>query len=201
MLCSWPDGNQTALDSIYLQPAEMWWRLINPKWINPANVDEKKGGGPIHVMERLRSASKFLKSIETTFHPTTYASYCASVEQASYGEIVFKAVDFDARVLSRSKDNPPWLNPTDWRLVFEKGEGELLVQAGPHKLKLVLQAPSDAGDQTVPSMRSASHIKGTLFEHAGDGYEHQGSYANPQVLASLMYSLVQIAKKADWKPS
>lgn len=88
-----------------------------------------------------------------------------------------------------------------WQLIYEKGDGELTVQAGRRQIVLKLQSACNAGDQTVPSKRSASHIKGTLFEHGGDGYEHQGSYANTQVLASLLYSLVQIAKKADWKPS
>ena len=44
-LWSWPRNDETALDSIYLQPADAWWRLINPSWINPANMEEEKGGG------------------------------------------------------------------------------------------------------------------------------------------------------------
>ena len=200
VMCSWPDGKQTALDSIYQKPNQMWWRLINPDWVNPARVKDDEGGGVDNVMKRLRKANTFLESIATTFHPVTYASYCASAKQASYGEIVFEA-DLDARILSRKGDDPPWADPSTWRLLFEKGDGKLVVQAGPHKLTLVLKAAGEAGDQTVPSKRSAAHIRGTLFEHAGDGYEHQGSYANPQVLASLLYSLVQIAKKADWGPT
>ncbi|MFC0135888.1 hypothetical protein CR105_01010 [Massilia eurypsychrophila] len=63
-----------------------------------------------------------------------------------------------------------------------------------------LQPASAAGDETVPSGRSAKHIKGTLFTHGqqGVGYEHQNSYAEPEVLASMLYSIVQIAKLARW---
>ncbi len=199
VLCSWPGNDQTALDSIYLQPKELWWRLINPDWINPARVSKENGGGLKNVMDRVSAASKFLSSIEATFHPVTFASYCASAKQASYGEIVFKA-DFDARIFGRGGEDPPWVNPLTWRLLSDEGDGNLMVQAGARQIALKLQAACDAGDQTVPSKRSAAHVKGTLFEHGGDGYEHQGSYADPNVLASLLYSLVQIAKKAEWKP-
>ncbi|WP_426197214.1 esterase/lipase family protein [Massilia sp. DWR3-1-1] len=201
VLRSWPKENETALDNIYLKPNENWWRLINPNWINPANIRETDGGGLANVMDRLREASKFLKSIESTFHPVTFASYCASPKQASYGEIILKATDLDARSFGRKDQDPPWLDPSTWRLISEKGDGKLIVQAGPRQIMLELQKACDSGDQTVPSKRSAAHIKGTLFEHTGDGYEHQGSYANIQVLASLLYSITQIAKKADWKQS
>lgn len=199
VLRSWPDGNDAALDSIYLQPHEKWWRLINPDWVNPARVEERLGGGISQVMKRIKDASAFLHSIETTFHPVTFASYCASLSQASYGEIVFKATDLDARAYARDGKSPDWLEPTSWRLLSDAGDGKVTVRGGNRKINLELQSACDAGDQTVPSKRSASHIKGFLFEHGGAGYEHQGSYAAPEVLASLLYSLVQIAKKADWK--
>ena len=42
-----------------------------------------------------------------------------------------------------------------------------------------------------------------LFRHGTtemrNGYEHQNSYADPNVLASMLYSIVQIAKKAKWE--
>jgi hypothetical protein len=199
VLRSWPDENESALDSIYLQTNKNWWRLINPDWVNPGNVSEGKGGGLDNVWTRLRQASAFLKSIETTFHPVTYASYSASPKRASYGEVVFKAVDLDARSFSRDGEDPPWLDPRTWRLVADSGNGKLTVHGGIRDISLELQPASDAGDETVPSKRSAARIKGFLFEHGGDGYEHQGSYSAPQVLASLLYSLVHIAKKADWK--
>lgn len=71
---------------------------------------------------------------------------------------------------------------------------------GGRVMTLDLQPATAAGDQTVPADRSACHIKGVLFEHGknGNGYENQGSYADPQVLASLLFSVVQIAKTAKW---
>lgn len=200
VLCSWPRGSDTALDSIYLQPPQAWWRLINPDWINPGNVSDKKGGGLKNVYQRLRDAYQFLGSIEKTFHPVTYASYCASTKQASYGEIVFKAefsgpIDFD-----RDGRPTPFPPPHTWKLLSDDGKGMLVVKAGLRDIALRLQPAAESGDQTVPSERSACRINGNVFEHGkeGKGYEHQGSYADSQVLASLLFSIVQIAKTAKW---
>jgi hypothetical protein len=200
VMWSWPRGADTALDSIYLQPPGAWWRLINPDWVNPGRVLEEDGGGLNKVKQRLESASKFLKSIESTFHPATYASYCASPEQASYGEIVFKASLTGGSYVGPDGRFLPMPSPETWVLLSDDGKGKLTVKAGPRILTLELQPAAEAGDQTVPSGRSARHIKGTLFEHGrdGKGYEHQGSYADPQVLASLLFSVVQIAKTAKW---
>jgi hypothetical protein len=200
-LWTWPREKQTALESIYIQPDSAWWRLINPQWVNPGNVTKKLGGGVNKTYERLTNAAEFLKSIETTFHPSScYASYCASQEHLSYGEVVFKPVYVteSATMAALKSTLPP---PESWQLLSDNAKDTLIVQAGHHTLTLKLQPPCDAGDETVPSHRSARHIKGILFAHGeakGRGYEHQDSYSDPQVLASMLYSIVQIAKKAEW---
>ena len=54
----------------------------------------------------------------------------------------------------------------------------------------------------MPAARSAKHISGKLFVHGetkGKTYEHRNSYADRDVLASLLYSIVQIAKTAKWE--
>ena len=190
-LASWPSEKQTALEHIYLQPEKAWWRLLNPLWVNPGNVNEKAGGGMEKVKKRIKEASNFLHSIENTFHSNTFASYCASPNRQSYGDIVFKVISDVYRPL------PP---PETWTLFSDDAKGKLTVKAGHETLTLQLQPASAAGDETVPSNRSAKHINGTLFTHGaeGKGYEHQNSYADPQVLASMLYSIVQIAKTARW---
>jgi hypothetical protein len=90
--------------------------------------------------------------------------------------------------------------PESWKLLSDDAKGTLKVQAGNRELVLSLQSPSAAGDETVPAERSARQINGTLFVHGrqGKGYEHQDSYSDQQVLTSMLYSLVQIAKTAKW---
>lgn len=171
-------------------------------WVNPANDEENEGGGLEKVYKRIESAYEFLQSIEKTFHPTAfYASYCASAEHLRYGEVVFKPV-YVTESAAMAALNSPLSPPESWRLLSDNAKDSLIVQAGNHKLTLKLQPPSAAGDETVPSSRSARHIIGTLFAHGvskGRGYKHQDSYADPQALASMLYSIVKIAQTAQWE--
>ena len=93
ILWSWPQEGQNALDSIYLRPSSNWWRLINPMWVNPANIPHEKGGGLKNVTQRIKDAFAFSHSIEKYFHKQTYASYCESKDYLSYGEVIFKVTD------------------------------------------------------------------------------------------------------------
>jgi len=196
---SWPGENGSVLESIYLKPADVWWRLINPLWVNPGNVSKKDGGGLAAVIKRLTMASEFIEDIKTTFHPTScYGSFCSSSERLSYGEVVFKVTDpdvWDSRNIR--------LSPVEtWKLLSDDAQGTLKVQTASRVLTLALQRPTAPGDETVPAARSAKLITGKLFVHGetkGKSYEHQNSYADKDVLASLLYSVVQIAKTAKWE--
>jgi hypothetical protein len=193
---SWPRDNASALESIYLQPADRWWRLINPKWVNPGKLIS---GDIAVVMNRLKEAAAFVEDIKTTFHATScYGSFCSSSERLSYGEVVFKVTDpevWDSRNIR--------LSPVEtWTLLSDDAQGTLKVQTASRVLTLVLQPPAAPGDETVPAARSAKQIAGKLFVHGetkGKSYEHQNSYADQDVLASLLYSVVQIAKTAKWE--
>jgi hypothetical protein len=196
---SWPQANENALRSIYLQPQKNWWRLINPDWVNPAHARYVDGGGIEHVQQRLINATGFLDSIESTFHPTSsYASFCASEKHKSYGDLVFRVIDPEVS---------DWRNISlpaaeTWELLTDDKKGRLTVRAGERILTLVLKSPEAAGDETVPAERSASKIAGTLFSHGSteeNSYEHQNSYGHPNVLTALLYSIVKIAGTAKWQ--
>lgn len=196
---SLPGKEGSALESIYLQPADKWWRLLNPDWVNPGRVNEKNGGGITAVGRRLKEAAAFIEDIRTTFHQTQcYGSFCSSSERLSYGEVVFKVADREIWDF-RNSALPPVEN---WKLLSDDARGALKVQAGARVLTLMLQPPAAPGDETVPAERSAKHIAGKLFVHGqakGKSYEHQNSYADRDVLASMLYSIVQIATTATWE--
>jgi hypothetical protein len=195
---SWPEASESALKSIYFQPSKNWWRLVNPDWVNPAGVAGKDGGGMDKVRRRLVNATRFLDSIERTFHPVnSYASFCASEEHKSYGDLVFKVMNpevNDCRNIS--------LPPADtWELLTDDKKGTLTVRAGGRVLTLQLQSPDATGDETVPAERSGRKILGTSFQHGKareTGYDHQNSFAHPNVLTAMLYSIVKIAATAKW---
>lgn len=202
-LAIWPnaDKKETALDNIYLQPKDAWWRLINPDWVNPGNQKTEQTTNVDvpwikDVQDRVKAASKFLHSIEKTFHPVTYASYCASPERRSYGEIVFAVTG------GLDGADPSSLPPSEtWKLLTDDGKKILTVQAGDRTLTLTRQPAAAAGDETVPSDRSAQRMPVKRFVHGRDnsGYEHQDSYKDPMVQASALYAIVQIAKTDKWE--
>lgn len=195
---SCPSNGQSALDAIYLQPPSRWWRLVRPDWVNPGRVSELNGGGIDAVNDRLAKASEFVEDIRTTFHPSNcYASFCSSSERLSYGDVTFKIADPEVWNFRNIK----LPSVESWKLIEDDGLGTLKVQAGSRVLTLKLQPPISSGDETVPASRSASKLKGKLFVHgetAGKSYEHQNSYADRDVLGSMLYSIIQIAKTAKW---
>ncbi|APW38761.1 hypothetical protein RD110_17400 [Rhodoferax koreense] len=200
-LASWPDmrtdAPQTPVEAIYTQPADAWWRLINPKWVNPGNPLKIKFIDAVDkAYKRLKAAYKFSNTIEKTFHPNTYASWCASSNRKCYGTVVFRVI------AGLETDNgTPLPAASTWTLLTDDGLKTLTVQAGSRVLTLQRQHAAEAGDETVPSERSARHIvSDNCFEHGIDksGYEHQNSYADGQVAASTLYAIVQIAKNDKW---
>lgn len=196
---SLPRNGESALASIYLRPTDKWWRLINPDWVNPGRVKNLDGGGIDAVIRRVKDAATFVEDIRTVFHPTnSYGSFCSSLERPSYGEIVFKVADREIWN-ARNTNLPP---VESWKLLNDDAKGTLKVQAGTRVLTLTLQPPTAPGDETVPAERSARQIAGKLFVHGeikGKSYEHQNSYADRDVLASLLYSIIRIAKTAKWE--
>ena len=201
-LWSWPREGATALDAIYLQPANAWWRLINPEWINPAKIEEKNGGGLMEVNRRLKNAFEFLESIKDTYHSLTYASYCASPKRLSYGNVTFKVIDGLNNEIPYTKEKNKSLSPEKWILKVDNAKNELVVQNGSQKIRLMLMPANAAGDDTVPSKNLEKCFnKERLFIHGtkdGTDYGHQDSYSNPNVLSSMLYSIIQIAKTAKW---
>lgn len=195
----------SATKSIYTQPNQVWWRLFNPLWVNPAHPDVELGEVIKGTNYRIAQATKFQNDIALSFHPVTYASYCASPTQKSYEQVVWKVESYannhhgQPAAMSAQDYGPP----ESWQLYMEDGKGRLVVQTRTGgKLSLKLQGPSAPGDGTVSAARSAEKTGGIKFMHGSGNntatYNHQDSYADPQVLASTLYALVKIANKATW---
>jgi hypothetical protein len=54
---SFAGNSGSALESIYVQPPDAWWRLVNPNWVNPGRVKKADGGGIDAVVKRLKEAT------------------------------------------------------------------------------------------------------------------------------------------------
>ncbi|TDF58121.1 hypothetical protein E1J61_35640, partial [Cupriavidus sp. L7L] len=177
------------LYDIYTRNPQFWWRLFNPDWVNPAEKKYNKSDPYAKAKQRIADAQDFHKDIKDLYHPITYASYGVDPSQRCFGAITYRV---NATELSRFGD------PLSWKIVREDGEGRIVVRAeNGHSLQLRLEPPIDAGDQTVASDASASRIRGAMVFRQ-TGYEHQSSFNDDKVLASLLYSIVKIANTAPW---
>ena len=173
---------------IYGRNPKEWWRLLNPEWINPA-LKKYEGVTPYQMAkERILFAQRFHTKIKNLYHPTTYASYGADPLQKTYGSVTWRADTFD---LAAHGD------PLTWTLESEDAKGSIVVRTQGKKLLTLNLAPAEeSGDQTVPAKASAEWVGGTHFRQSG--YDHQNSYNDDKVLASLLYSIVKIANTATW---
>lgn len=192
-----------SLMEIYLQGDGKWWRLFNKDWINPAGKKYIKTSSWEMMQKRVLDAQNFHDKIKDTFHANTYASYGTdtTTQNLTYGTVTYKVES-----LSNSyEDNSSFTAiergaPLTWKIISEDGKGDLIVMStGKRKFKLKLLPPKDAGDGTVPTDYSAAKVKAKMhFKQTG--YDHQGSYHNDLVLASMLYSVVKIANTAEgWK--
>jgi pimeloyl-ACP methyl ester carboxylesterase len=198
-----PQTDGMPLREIYLQGDGKWWRLFNEDWINPAGKKYKKSSAWEMVKKRVFNAQRFHDKIKDTFHANTYASYGTDTTEnnLTHGTVIYK-VDSLSNDLNdiASSMSPGRGAPSTWEIISEDGKGDLIVMsAEKRKFKLKLLPPKDAGDGTVPSDYSAAKVKAKIcFKQTG--YDHQGSYHNDLVLASMLYSVVKIANTAEgWK--
>jgi pimeloyl-ACP methyl ester carboxylesterase len=193
----------TPLNDIYLQSSDNCWRLINPDWINPAGRRYENSTAWKMVQKRIFKAQEFHDKIKDTFHANTYASYGTDTadKNLTYGNVTYKVdpLSNDPNDIA-SSTSPGRGAPSTWKMISEDGKGDLIVMsAEKRKFKLKLLPPKEAGDGTVPAEYSAAKVKASIhFKQTG--YDHQGSYHNDLVLASMLYSVIKIANSAEgWK--
>jgi hypothetical protein len=87
-----PSGPESdALSCIYNVDEQKWWRMINPKWIDPADKYIKKKKDPVkETRDRIERALTFHQKIHSIFHSTTYAHYGNDPNRPSFGRVVWQ---------------------------------------------------------------------------------------------------------------
>ena len=67
-------------------------------------------------------------------------------------------------------------------------------------ISVTLLPATEPGDQTVPLHSAEQQLYSGKFKgiFRQTGYDHQGSYQNPNALHSTLYSLVRIAHTMTW---
>jgi pimeloyl-ACP methyl ester carboxylesterase len=199
-----PDG--TVVDVAHLQPNniydfyrnyEVWFRVIDPGLADPAKKFKKfQGGVKIAIDSAVAQAEKFhTKILDTYYHPNTYAYYGADEEKRSFG--VFRWVTEEQHALTEPLNK-----------ILPAGKSGDVVSGGRyifmpdvfkspvHSLLFTPGEQDTSGDGTV-SQQSGDGPRGKVRRiFRTTGFDHQGSYANEDMLKLTHHLICKIVQEA-----
>ncbi|WP_374594551.1 esterase/lipase family protein [Aquabacterium sp.] len=189
---------------------DKWYRLINEEWVNPANA---KDSSIKSTIRKLHLAQEFHQDIGTTYHPSTYLSYGADLQQKAWGEVTWqtsKAPLLHGGLVQQLglEDLHVEGAATGWQTDFDDGDGCIVLRDGlpqhaGQRFSAAIAKPAQSGDGTVPAERSAQdpvRQGKARIAYQQTGYDHQASYGNDAVLSSTLHAVCKIALQAfTWK--
>jgi pimeloyl-ACP methyl ester carboxylesterase len=174
-----------------------WYGLLREDWINPAA--RRKGASFRDSCKLLDGAKAFHNAIAETYHDHSYAHYGADPNRPAWHNVVW-TIDSKAKI----QDVETCFIGADsgqGRLQLTNSKSPSKDQVTYPSAEVLMQGPTDPGDQTVP-LHSAEHqLRSGKFRgiFRQSGYEHQDSYKDERALHSTIYSLARIAQTMTWK--
>ncbi len=166
----------------------------------PSNIPRKSPTDKYD--ERIDEVQKFHEAISKKYPGPAYAHYSADSTKPSWETVHWQGASLgNSLLLAVARDNH---------------NGELRLGSGGSVSTVRFAPASEPGDGTVPttsgaapgqtdvkaSFRQGNQGKGAhnKLDKKGKvtGYEHQDSYNDPRAQWATLYSVIQIAQKADW---
>ena len=169
-----------------------WYRLINPTLADPANkYQEYRAGVKEAIRTAIATAEKFHRVLGDYYHPNTYAFYGDDQHKRSFGQVrwIARQQAGSATVVTAANVGAArFLNHTalGQRRVRMEGKAELLFE---------LEQQDARGDGTVPHQSGAGPIGKVKQVFATRGYDHQGSYNDPDMLMLTLRLIVKIVQE------
>jgi len=175
---------------IYLQK-EPWWRLVDPKLIDPSRNQDDPWG---FYKNTIKEVSKFHYRMGTTYHPQTYAHYGADTKKYPvWGDLIWHS----GTGAGISQADLLAAKPAE-------GSNPVTVFAG-QTLRFSIVDPEDMGypqpgDGTVPACSGeAPNVQGggnVKQSFRLTGFEHQGAYDNHAVQQATLYAIGMLLQQA-----
>lgn len=199
------------------QRTDVWWRLVNPEWLNPAGLEMPSAYFVGQFQAAIAKAKKYHDELanDDGFHPETYGHYSTDRRHPAWGELTMEvsaSVMYEAPspvtygvgglgpmyVPPRRIDLPNKAlhgAPGSWRIMQHDAIDELLlVDAQGGEMRARIRSKSDPGDATVPSDASAAGIDriSKLICRHPRGYAHDASYQDDRVRLSVVDAVARI---------
>lgn len=169
-----------------------WYRMINPALADPAGKHRKKPGGVEKaIKEAIGTAEAFHRSLGDYYHPNTYAFFGDDQEKRSYGQVRWVASQQAGSAIAVTPGNISAAHfvshsATGQRRVRVEGKTDMLFE---------LEHQDARGDGTVPHQSGTGPNGKVKQVFATRGYDHQGSYNNPEMLMLTLRLIVKIVQE------
>lgn len=170
-----------------------WYRLINPALVDPVGkYDKRKAGGVEKVIKAaIDKAEQFHKTLDTYYHPNTYAFYGDDNGKRSFGQVRWVAQLQSGSETAMTASNvaaAQYLGHTQdgGRFVLVEGKTELHFQPEPQDTR---------GDGTVPHQSGEGPAGKVKQVFATRGYDHQGCYNCPDMILLTLRLIAKIVQE------
>jgi pimeloyl-ACP methyl ester carboxylesterase len=175
----------------FYRDMQSWYRLIDPKLSDPAQKFRNEQGAKDAIRKVIESVEQFHReTLDTYYHPNTYAFFGADPDHKSFGAVSWVARDSGAGAV---------FTDANLRSAVSVGYGETWSREvrveGKTTLNFVPALQDCAGDGTVPQ-QSGIGPKGKVrqvFEMRG--FDHQGAYKNEGVLLLTQHLIVKLVQE------
>lgn len=164
-----------------------WYRVINPDLADPAN--NCSGEVNARIDEAVLQAERFhTEVLGSYYHPNTFAFYGDDVQQQSVSGCRWLASTLQG-TLSRE------LLAKGKYLSHVASGARNVALAGGATLNFSLNEQYAAGDGTVPRLSGAGPSGKVLRLFQTQGYDHQGSYNNTDILYLTQHLIAKLVQK------
>jgi hypothetical protein len=171
---------------------QSWYRLVDPALADPAGKYQgKKGGVETAIIKAIDTAERFHSLfLGDYYHPNTHAFYGADRDHPSFGQVSWIGVKESGLSTVLTPASVAGARPS-----VSYKEGGRLVDVDPECSVLFKPAPGDArGDGTVPQQSGAGPVGKVKQVFETQGYDHQGSYNNDDMLMLTLRLIAKIAQ-------
>jgi pimeloyl-ACP methyl ester carboxylesterase len=158
---------------------KFWFRPIDPDLADPADKYSKRGEGVRPAIKAaINAAESFHRALGEYYHPDTYVFYGDDRDQLAYGQVRWVALQPAGVTTALTPAN---LTAAQYIGLSNTGQRRVLVE-GETELRFSPDQQDARGDGTVPHQSGAGPAGKVKQVFATEGYDHQGSYNNEQML-------------------
>jgi pimeloyl-ACP methyl ester carboxylesterase len=199
-LLSRVNNKDVARDIVHLPPEnsydlyrdmDSWYRMVDPALCDPANKHKAKSGVKGAVLEAIDKAENFHRhTLDTYYHPNTYAFYGSDPAHMSFGAVRWVARDPGAGAVF-TEGNLRGATLAGYRETV----GRRIKVEGRTNLDVVPARQDIGGDGTVPPQSGAGprgKIK-QLFELRG--IDHQAAFNNDAALLLTQHLVAKLVQE------